>query len=161
MELDTLRRRSIGPTRDPDPRHGPDAPRPTRSRQDPRREPWSPRPAMPWRSAQALLGSCYGSASRDRGTASTEPTKSRGRVASFLAEPRSTSSRSRPSQGTTWLRAGDRRGFGLGCSRPYVAPRVADQALVLAVDLPSGVDADTGALLGSPMPADVTMAWAR
>jgi NAD(P)H-hydrate epimerase len=48
--------------------------------------------------------------------------------------------------------------FGLGCSRPYVAPHVAHGSVVLAVDLPSGVDADTGTLLGSPMAADVTMA---
>jgi len=48
--------------------------------------------------------------------------------------------------------------FGLGCSRPYQAPRVLGDAVVLAVDLPSGVDADSGAVLGSPMPADVTMA---
>jgi NAD(P)H-hydrate epimerase len=48
--------------------------------------------------------------------------------------------------------------FGLGCSRPYRAPRVLGETLVLAVDLPSGVDSDSGALLGSPMPADVTIA---
>ena len=48
--------------------------------------------------------------------------------------------------------------FGLGCSRPYLAPRVSSATLVLAVDLPSGVDADTGALLGQPMRADVTLA---
>jgi NAD(P)H-hydrate epimerase len=48
--------------------------------------------------------------------------------------------------------------FGLGCSREYFAPDVDDGALVLAVDLPSGVDADTGELLGRPMVADVTVA---
>jgi ADP-dependent NAD(P)H-hydrate dehydratase / NAD(P)H-hydrate epimerase len=48
--------------------------------------------------------------------------------------------------------------FGLGCSRPYVAPPVSSGTLVLAVDLPSGVDADTGALLGEPMRADATVA---
>jgi NAD(P)H-hydrate epimerase len=48
--------------------------------------------------------------------------------------------------------------FGLGCSRPYFAPDVDDDTLVLAVDLPSGVDADTGAVLGRPMVADVTLA---
>ena len=48
--------------------------------------------------------------------------------------------------------------FGLGCSRPYVAPRVAPGTLVLCVDLPSGVDADTGAVMGSPPVADVTLA---
>lgn len=48
--------------------------------------------------------------------------------------------------------------FGLGCSRPYTAPRVSPGTLVLAVDLPSGVDSDSGALLGSPLAADVTVA---
>jgi ADP-dependent NAD(P)H-hydrate dehydratase / NAD(P)H-hydrate epimerase len=48
--------------------------------------------------------------------------------------------------------------FGLGCSRPYVAPKIASGVPVLAVDLPSGVDADTGALLGQPLPANVTLA---
>lgn len=48
--------------------------------------------------------------------------------------------------------------FGLGCSRPYVAPTVSDETLVLAVDLPSGVNADTGELLGEPVAADVTLA---
>jgi hydroxyethylthiazole kinase-like uncharacterized protein yjeF len=48
--------------------------------------------------------------------------------------------------------------FGLGCSRPYDAPHVAGATLVLAVDLPSGVDADSGDVLGSPMPADATIA---
>lgn len=48
--------------------------------------------------------------------------------------------------------------FGLGCRRAYDAPRVAAGTLVLAVDLPSGVEADTGRILGSPMVADVTLA---
>ena len=48
--------------------------------------------------------------------------------------------------------------YGLGCSRPYFAPNVDDHTLVLAVDLPSGVDADSGALLGRPLVADVTLA---
>jgi hydroxyethylthiazole kinase-like uncharacterized protein yjeF len=48
--------------------------------------------------------------------------------------------------------------FGLGVSRPYVAPAVHEQSLVLAVDLPSGVEADTGAVLGSPLHADITLA---
>ncbi|HUX03442.1 MAG TPA: NAD(P)H-hydrate dehydratase [Acidimicrobiales bacterium] len=48
--------------------------------------------------------------------------------------------------------------FGLGCSRPYVAPRIAANVRVLAVDLPSGVNADTGQLLGEPPRADVTLA---
>jgi hydroxyethylthiazole kinase-like uncharacterized protein yjeF len=48
--------------------------------------------------------------------------------------------------------------FGLGCTRPYEAPNVDVDTLVLAVDLPSGVDADSGAILGSPLGADVTLA---
>jgi ADP-dependent NAD(P)H-hydrate dehydratase / NAD(P)H-hydrate epimerase len=48
--------------------------------------------------------------------------------------------------------------FGTGASRPYVAPNVAAGTLVLAVDLPSGVDTDTGALLGEPMVANATIA---
>ena len=48
--------------------------------------------------------------------------------------------------------------FGLGCARPYVAPRVSPGTPVLAVDLPSGVNADTGELLGAPLPATVTLA---
>lgn len=48
--------------------------------------------------------------------------------------------------------------FGLGCSRPYVAPIVSSGTTVLAVDLPSGVDADTGEVRGSPMAAHVTLA---
>ncbi len=48
--------------------------------------------------------------------------------------------------------------FGLGCSRPYTALRVTTGTLVLAVDLPSGVDSDTGALLGTPLKADATIA---
>jgi NAD(P)H-hydrate epimerase len=48
--------------------------------------------------------------------------------------------------------------FGTGCTRPYVAPRVAPGTQILAVDLPSGVDTDTGALFGEPMVATVTLA---
>lgn len=48
--------------------------------------------------------------------------------------------------------------FGLGCARPYSAPAVAQGTLVLAVDLPSGVESDSGELLGSPLKADVTLA---
>ena len=50
--------------------------------------------------------------------------------------------------------------FGVGCSRPYAAPAVSTGTLVLAVDVPSGVDADTGELFGSPLKADVTVAIA-
>lgn len=48
--------------------------------------------------------------------------------------------------------------FGTGASRPYRAPQVTPGTLVLAVDLPSGVDTDTGALLGEPLPATATIA---
>jgi NAD(P)H-hydrate epimerase len=48
--------------------------------------------------------------------------------------------------------------FGLGASRPYSAPTVPGGTPVLAVDLPSGVNSDTGETLGSPMRADVTLA---
>ena len=48
--------------------------------------------------------------------------------------------------------------FGLGCSRPYEAPSISGETLVLAVDLPSGVDSDTGEVLGHPLSADVTLA---
>ncbi len=47
--------------------------------------------------------------------------------------------------------------FGLGCSRAYDAPRVG-RTPVLAVDLPSGVDADTGAVFGRSLAASVTLA---
>ena len=48
--------------------------------------------------------------------------------------------------------------FGTGASRPYIAPKVSSGTAVLAVDLPSGVDTDTGALLGEPMKATATIA---
>ena len=48
--------------------------------------------------------------------------------------------------------------FGTGLSRPYDAPDPGG-SLVLAVDLPSGLDARTGELLGDPMSADVTVTF--
>jgi hydroxyethylthiazole kinase-like uncharacterized protein yjeF len=48
--------------------------------------------------------------------------------------------------------------FGTGASRPYAAPGVALGTMVLAVDLPSGVNTDTGALLGEPLRATATIA---
>ncbi len=48
--------------------------------------------------------------------------------------------------------------LGTGASRPYVAPSLEPGTLVLAVDLPSGVDTDTGALVGAPLPASATVA---
>ncbi len=50
--------------------------------------------------------------------------------------------------------------FGTGCSRDYIAPSAPADALVVAVDLPSGLDATTGELRGSPLPADVTVTMA-
>lgn len=47
--------------------------------------------------------------------------------------------------------------FGLGCTRAYDAPRVGATP-VLAVDLPSGVDADSGAVFGRSLAATVTLA---
>ncbi len=48
--------------------------------------------------------------------------------------------------------------FGLGCSRPYFAPEVPPGTPVVAVDLPSGVDADSGELLGEPPHCALTVA---
>ncbi|MDE3082507.1 MAG: NAD(P)H-hydrate dehydratase [Acidobacteriota bacterium] len=47
--------------------------------------------------------------------------------------------------------------FGLGCTRAYDAPRVGSTP-VLALDLVSGVDADTGRVFGRSLAADVTLA---
>ena len=48
--------------------------------------------------------------------------------------------------------------FGLGCTRPYGAPTLATGTKVLAVDVPSGVDCDTGEVMGAPLRAQVTLA---
>ena len=50
--------------------------------------------------------------------------------------------------------------FGTGLSRPWSAPDRGGAKLVLAVDIPSGVDGLTGALLGAPLAADVTITFA-
>lgn len=50
-------------------------------------------------------------------------------------------------------------GFGTGCTRDVIAPDPGT-ALVLAVDIPSGIHGDTGVAMGSPMPADVTVTFA-
>ena len=50
--------------------------------------------------------------------------------------------------------------FGTGLRRPYSFPSGAADALVLAVDIPSGVDGLTGEALGSPRPADRTVTFA-
>jgi NAD(P)H-hydrate epimerase len=50
--------------------------------------------------------------------------------------------------------------YGTGLKRPYDAPARAGAPLVLAVDIPSGVDGATGELRGKPMPADLTVTFA-
>ena len=49
--------------------------------------------------------------------------------------------------------------LGTGISRPHQAPDPG-AALVLAVDIPSGIHGDTGAALGAPMRADLTVTFA-
>jgi hydroxyethylthiazole kinase-like uncharacterized protein yjeF len=49
--------------------------------------------------------------------------------------------------------------LGTGVSRPHDAPD-AGAALVLAVDIPSGIHGDTGEALGAPMRADLTVTFA-
>lgn len=49
--------------------------------------------------------------------------------------------------------------YGTGCTRDHFAPDPGD-AMVLAVDIPSGVHGDTGRAMGSPMRADVTVTFA-
>ncbi len=50
--------------------------------------------------------------------------------------------------------------FGTGLSRPYLAPSPPRSAKVLAVDLPSGLDGDTGRPQGAPMRATATVTMA-
>lgn len=50
--------------------------------------------------------------------------------------------------------------FGTGFRGRYDAPDVPPGARVLAVDIPSGVDGDTGAALGRPLRADRTVTFA-
>jgi NAD(P)H-hydrate epimerase len=49
--------------------------------------------------------------------------------------------------------------LGTGVTRPYDAPDPG-AALVLAVDIPSGIDGDTGEAKGAPMRADLTVTFA-
>jgi NAD(P)H-hydrate epimerase len=110
--------------------------------------------------AQSMLGSCYGS--RVAVLVGPGLNGSDGRVAAAWLRSRG----AKVDIIETAVQPRELRGyalvidaaFGLGCSRPYDAPKVSDEALVLAVDLPSGVDADSGDVLGHPMPADVTLA---
>ena len=50
--------------------------------------------------------------------------------------------------------------YGTGFKGTYQAPSVADGVRVLAVDIPSGVDGDTGAACGAPLGADLTVTFA-
>jgi hydroxyethylthiazole kinase-like uncharacterized protein yjeF len=49
--------------------------------------------------------------------------------------------------------------YGTGFRGTYTAPRVADGMPVLAVDIPSGVDGDTGRADGAVLPADATVTF--
>jgi NAD(P)H-hydrate epimerase len=110
--------------------------------------------------AQSMLGSCYGSRvavvvgpglNGDDGRVAATWLRSRGAKVDVI----DTTDQPPELRGYTLVIDA---AFGLGCSRPYRAPGVAGETLVLAVDLPSGVDSDSGALLGQPLTADVTMA---
>ena len=50
--------------------------------------------------------------------------------------------------------------YGTGLSREYSAPTVPEGTLVVACDLPSGLDGDTGAAHGRPLRANVTITMA-
>ena len=50
--------------------------------------------------------------------------------------------------------------YGTGLKRPYDAPDRTGAPLVVAVDVPSGVDGATGEVRGMPMPADLTVTFA-
>ena len=50
--------------------------------------------------------------------------------------------------------------FGTGFRGTYRAPAVAPGVRVLAVDIPSGIDGDTGEACGEPLRADVTVTFA-
>jgi len=49
--------------------------------------------------------------------------------------------------------------YGTGFRGPYAAPRVAEGIPVLAVDIPSGVEGDTGRAAGAVLRADVTVTF--
>ena len=50
--------------------------------------------------------------------------------------------------------------YGTGLKRAYDAPALAGDPLVLAVDVPSGVDGATGEVRGRPLAADLTVTFA-
>jgi hydroxyethylthiazole kinase-like uncharacterized protein yjeF len=110
--------------------------------------------------AQAILGSCYGSRvavlvgpglNGADGRVAAAWLISRGAKVDVVETP------TQPKELRAYALVID-AAFGLGCSRPYAAPSIPHGTAVLAVDLPSGVDSDTGEVLGSPMRADVTLA---
>ena len=110
--------------------------------------------------AQAMLGSCYGS--RIAVLIGPGLNGADGRVAAGWLTSRGAKvdviDVARQPAKLTGYRLVIDAAFGLGASRPYVAPTVESGTLVLAVDLPSGVAADSGDVLGSPLTADVTLA---
>jgi len=110
--------------------------------------------------AQRLLGSCYGARvavlagpglNGDDGRVAANWLRARGAKVTVLDATQAPSS-------IRDVELVIDAAYGLGCSRPYVAPEVEPEVLVLAVDLPSGVDADSGEVLGSPLRATVTLA---
>lgn len=110
--------------------------------------------------AQSMLGSCYGS--RVAVLVGPGLNGADGRVAAAWLRSRGakvdvieTAQQPREVRGYALMVDA---AFGLGCSRPYDAPTLSGETLVLAVDLPSGVDADSGEVFGHPCPADVTLA---
>ncbi len=110
--------------------------------------------------AQSILGSCYGA--RISVLAGPGLNGADGHVAAAWLRTRGAKvdvveTQTQPKELRGYALVID-AAFGLGCSRPYEPPHVPDGTSVLAVDLPSGVDSDTGVLLGSPMRADVTLA---
>ena len=110
--------------------------------------------------AQSMLGSCYGS--RVAVLVGPGLNGADGRVAASWLKSRGAKvdvieTANQPRELRNYALVLD-AAFGLGCSRPYVAPTVSGEALVLAVDLPSGVDADSGDVFGHPLRADVTLA---
>jgi hydroxyethylthiazole kinase-like uncharacterized protein yjeF len=110
--------------------------------------------------AQSMLGSCYGA--RVAVLAGPGLNGADGRVAAAWLRSRGAKvdvidTATQPEELRGYHLVID-AAFGLGCSRPYEAPTFSGETLVLAVDLPSGVDSDTGEVLGRPLSADVTLA---
>ena len=123
--------------------------------------PWSPprappsasRPNRCWARVTALASR----SSSDR--VSTVPTDASPRRGCVRVAPKSTSSTWRTSPRRCGATAWSSTRPSASAARVPTSRRAVEVGtLVLAVDLPSGVDSDTGALLGSPMSADVTLA---